>query len=387
MGDHINAMLPAGRELLSQHTIFSGGKRHYELLKPLLPKEHTWIEISGKMQVLVDQYRSEEEPILIFTSGDPFFFGFGNTLKRLMPDAELKITPWFSSIQRLCHKAQINSSEVKHVTLHGRSWKGLDLALLRNESTIGILTDKKHAPNIIAQRLLDTGFENYELIIGEHLDGQKERISKLDLAEVSKQTFEALNVVLLIKTVEKAQAMSFPDDFYQTLEGRPGMITKRPFRALAIQALELSNKSVFWDVGACTASMAIESKRSFPTLEVTAFEIRDECDSIIKENLKKTSTPGIHVEIGDFFEKDIEGGHPDAVFIGGHGNRLEEMIQHIDSKLVPNGKLVMNTVSERSKEIFIKTTKKLGYQLESPLTVNINEFNAINVLAATKQLA
>ena len=93
------------------------------------------------------------------------------------------------------------------------------------------------------------------------------------------------------------------------------------------------------------------------------------------------------VEIGDFFEKDIEGGHPDAVFIGGHGNRLEEMIQHIDSKLVPNGKLVMNTVSERSKEIFIKTTKKLGYQLESSLTVNINEFNAINVLAATKQLA
>lgn len=385
MGDHIDAMLPSGRKLLSEYSVFSGGKRHYELLRRLLPKEHTWIEISGKMQVLIDHFLAVEEPILIFTSGDPFFFGFGNTLKRLMPEVELNIVPWFSSVQRLCHKVQINAGEVKHVTLHGRSWKGLDVALLRNELAIGILTDIKHAPNAIAERLLSFGFNNYRVIVGEHLDGEQERITQLSLKEVSRMEFAALNTVILCKTVEIAQTTSFPDDFYETLEGRPGMMTKRPFRALAIQALELSNKSVFWDVGACTASVAIESKRMFPKLDITAFEIREECDTIIRDNLRKTVTPGIQVEIGDFFSKELPEKSPDAVFIGGHGNRLEEMIQRIDSKLLPNGTLVMNTVSETSKEIFIKTTKELGYQLESPLNVNINEYNVINVLAATKR--
>ena len=385
MGDRIDAMLPAGRKLLDEHVIFSGGRRHYELLKPLLPKEHTWIEISGKMQTLVDQYLTLEKPILIFTSGDPFFFGFGNTLKRLMPETELNVIPWFSSIQRLCHKAQINASEIKHVTLHGRSWKGLDVALLQNESMIGILTDAKHAPNIIAKRLQKFGFNNYKLVVGEHLDGTQEQIIELSIEEAVKKEFAVLNSVILRKTKELKLQTSFADSFYRTLEDRPGMITKRPFRALAIQALELSNKSVLWDVGACTAAIAIESKKAFPLLEVTAFEIREECEAIINANLKKTSTPGIQVEIGDFFTKELEGISPDAVFIGGHGNRLEEIIHRIDSKLVSNGKLVMNTVSETSKEKFIKTTQELGYHLESPLTVNINEYNAINILAATKQ--
>ncbi|MCH2229516.1 MAG: precorrin-6y C5,15-methyltransferase (decarboxylating) subunit CbiE [Crocinitomicaceae bacterium] len=385
MGDHVDAMLPIGRDLLNEHTIFSGGKRHYELVKSILPKEHSWIEISGKMQTIVDKYKSSNQPILIFTSGDPFFFGFGNTLKRLIPEAQLVITPWFSSIHRLCHKAQINASEIKHVTLHGRSWKGLDIALIRNEWTIGVLTDKKHSPNLIAQHLLDVGLDHYELIVGEHLDGFNEKISYLDLKIASKKSFGDLNTVILRKTAEKVNLTSFSDDFYQTLEGRPGMITKKPFRALAIQALELSNKSVFWDVGACTASVSIECKRQFPELDVTAFEIRQECEEIIQMNIKRTSTPGIHVKIGDFFSNTIEGSSPDAVFIGGHGNRLEEMIQRIDTSLVLNGKLVMNTVSKTSKETFIKMTKKLGYQLNTPLTVNINEYNAINVLAATKK--
>ncbi|MCH2225611.1 MAG: precorrin-6y C5,15-methyltransferase (decarboxylating) subunit CbiE [Crocinitomicaceae bacterium] len=384
MGDHIDSMLPIGRELLKEFMCFSGGKRHYELLKPILPKDHKWIEISGKMEDLVDQYKSTEETVLIFTSGDPFFFGFGNTLKRLMPEAKLDIIPWFSSIQRLCHKAQVNASALKQVTLHGRSWKGLDAAILNNESTIGILTDEKHAPNHIAERLIDFGYTNYELIVGEHLDGEEEKVLKVTLEEATNLKFATLNAVILRKTFERKQRMSFSDDFYVTLENRPGMITKRPFRSLAIQALELSTKLRFWDVGACTASVAIESKRMFPYLEVTAFEIREECEGIIMENLKNTSTPGVQVEIGDFFVKELEGDRPDAVFIGGHGKRLDEMIRRIDHYLEPKGRLVMNTVSEQSKEIFIKTTNELGYQLDEPLCVNINEYNAINLLAATK---
>ena len=63
-------------ELIHESTVFSGGKRHYELVKSFLPKNHTWIEISGKMDALISQYKGFDDSIVVFASGDPFFLWF-----------------------------------------------------------------------------------------------------------------------------------------------------------------------------------------------------------------------------------------------------------------------------------------------------------------------
>ena len=44
-------------KLIKEASVFSGGKRHYQLVKSFLPKNHTWIEISGKMDALMNQYK------------------------------------------------------------------------------------------------------------------------------------------------------------------------------------------------------------------------------------------------------------------------------------------------------------------------------------------
>lgn len=386
MGDHPEAMLSEGMNLLKSYRYFSGGRRHYELLKALLPKEHTWIEISGKMDEVIKRYQSiEGEPLLVITSGDPFFFGFGNTLKRLLPEVKLEIIPWFSSIQRLCHKAQLNANELTSITLHGRPWKALDEALINGCSMIGVLTDKKHSPKSIAKRLKLFGFEDYKMLVGEHLDGEQERISSFSLDEIERQEFSALNAVILLKNGNQARPKSFPDSYYRTLEGRPGMITKQALRAITIQALQLSGKKCFWDVGACTGAVAIESKQLYPALDVSAFEIREECYEIIHENTRKTLTPGIEVFIGDFFEQNLNSMiTPDTVFIGGHGGRLREMIKRIDNYLQPGGRLVMNTVSDDSRIRFIETIKELSYRMDDEISVQINDYNKITLLGATK---
>lgn len=388
MGDHPDAMLSEGKELLKNHRFFSGGKRHYELLKPLLPKEHTWIEISGKMNAVIDQYRSlGDTPLLIITSGDPFFFGFGNTMKRLLPEVNPEVVPWFSSIQRLCQKTQMNANELKRITLHGRPWKALDEALINGCSMIGILTDRKHSPKHISERLKEFGFNNYRMIVGEHLDGDDERISSFDLDDIDNYEFADLNAVILRKIGGGVRSTSFPDNYYRTLEGRPGMITKQALRAITIQALQLNGKSSMWDVGACTGAVAIEAKQQYAGLDVTAFEIREECNEIICENTRKTSTPGIEVFIGDFFEQNLDSmSHPDAVFIGGHGGRLKEMIQRIDNYLLPGGRLVMNTVSEHSRTRFIEATNELSYRMDEEISIQINDYNKITLLGATKKL-
>ncbi|MEJ7661671.1 MAG: precorrin-6Y C5,15-methyltransferase (decarboxylating) subunit CbiT, partial [Hymenobacter sp.] len=107
------------------------------------------------------------------------------------------------------------------------------------------------------------------------------------------------------------------------LPGRPGMITKKAVRLLSLAQLGLAGKRVFWDVGFCTGSVAIEARRLFPQLQVVAFEQRPECAAIMDANARQLSTPGIAVVMGDLFAQELAARPaPDAVFIGGHGGRL-----------------------------------------------------------------
>ena len=56
--------------------IFSGGKRHYEIVKPFLPADAVWIEIKAPINAVLAEYSrliQEGKVIVSFVSGDPFF--------------------------------------------------------------------------------------------------------------------------------------------------------------------------------------------------------------------------------------------------------------------------------------------------------------------------
>ena len=86
---------------LAAHAVFSGGRRHYALVRHLLPAGHTWITIGGDMPALFAQYRAAAGPILVFASGDPLFYGIVRTIQAHDPGAHLAVYPSFSSVQRL----------------------------------------------------------------------------------------------------------------------------------------------------------------------------------------------------------------------------------------------------------------------------------------------
>jgi len=366
--------------VISSHVVFSGGKRHYDIVRPYLPKKHQWIFIKGEMDALIAQYCELNVPMVIFTSGDPLFYGFGNTLQRLLPTAELIVYPYFNSIQRLCHKTQTNYNQLKSVSVHGRDWSALDVALIDKETLIGVLTDGKKTPAVIAQRMLQYGFTNYSITVGEELDGKEEQISELSLEVCTKKEFSALNNVLLKRTQVLTKQLGNADADFVHLPNRANMITKMPIRLTTLHTLKLKEGEVFWDVGACTGAVAIEAKKYEPTIKVVAFEKRNICKEIIQQNKERFSVPGIEVVIEDFFELDLQ--HypcPDVVFIGGHGNRLEEML-HIVSALNPKVRFVTNAVKEKTSSVFLTVLKAKGYQI-STIDIQVNEHNKIKIHA------
>lgn len=372
--------------IVSTHTVFSGGARHHKIVKHLLPVNHRWIEIKVPLDDVFELYKEYNE-IVVFASGDPLFYGFANTIQRIMPKAELVVFPYFNSLQLLAHRLLLPYQDMHIVSLTGRPWHKFDEALIIEYDMIGILTDNKlHTPSSIAQRMLDYGYNNYTMSVGELLgNNEEERVSTLELSEVIGRDFAFPNNIILQKTRHRERPFGIPESDFNLLNGRAKMITKMPIRLLSLSMLNLREKNTLWDIGFCTGSVSIEAKLQFPHLNIVAFEIRQEGRELIEANSRKFGTPGIEYHIEDFTTANISlCPYPDAIFIGGHGGKMKEIIKKVDNILLPNGIIVFNSVSDESYELFHSAIQESSLTLGEITSIKVDDYNTIKIMKAIK---
>lgn len=377
---------PEVQQVIQQHTVFSGGARHYAIVKPYLPKGHIWIPITVPLSDVFVQYRTHNA-VVVFASGDPLFYGFANTVLREMPEAKVQVFPFFNSLQLLAHRLLMPYHDMHTVSLTGRPWDKFDEALIRGYGKIGVLTDnKEHTPATIAARMLEYGYDNYTMSVGELLgNGEKEKVSDWRLEEVAGKTFAFPNNLILRRTHVRPKPFGIPESDFHLLNGRAKMITKMPIRLLSLSMLDLHERRVFWDVGFCTGSVSVEAKLQFPHLRVVAFEQRPEGGQLMHDNARKFGTPGIETVTGDFTQTDTTPyPNPDAVFIGGHGGKMNEMIGKISDLLADDGVIVFNSVSEESRRLFLEAIVRHNLQLRQTVRLQTDDFNPIEVMKATK---
>ena len=420
---------PQVTDVIRRGHLFSGGRRHHELVADLLPEGAEWIDITVPVEAVIDTYRqrSHEGTIIVFASGDPLFFGFANTLRRLLPEAELQLFPAFNSLQLLAHRLVLPYHDLRVVSLTGRPWPEFDRALIERAPKIGVLTDREHTPATIARRMLDYGYDDYTMHVGEHLGHPTlERITTLSLTAATTREFALPNCLLLcagsgsatallpssshpsptsLATPPSSRPFGLPDSSFALLDGREKMITKMPIRLLTLQALDLPRRRVLWDIGFCTGSVSIEARLLFPHLHIVAFEIRPECEALIHENARRHGAPGIEVRMGDFCslccnvaaQAPATDPSPDAIFIGGHGGKLKEIMTQATAALRPGGVIVMNSVTSPvvdrltdhrpgSHQLFDEACAELGLQQEPPLRIQLGDYNPIEILKATKPI-
>ncbi len=380
---------PEVMEIIQSGKVFSGGKRHHEIVAELLPADAQWIDITVPLDSVFEQYQIvNRQSIIVFASGDPLFFGFANTIKRKLPEAEIAVYPAFNSLQMLAHRLMMPYHDMRIVSLTGRPWPEFDKALIEHSEKIGILTDREHTPAAIAQRITDYGYTYYNMSVGEHLGNPSlEKVTTLSLEEAATTEFTMPNCVILASSLLPLPSpFGIPDSEFTLLDGREKMITKMPIRLLTLQALELPKHRVFWDIGFCTGSVSIEARLQFPHLHIESFEIRPECESIIKENARKFGAPGINIHIGDFLETDITTlPRPDAVFIGGHGGNLKEIMAKILTVLDDDGIIVMNSVKAPkvltdSHQLWDAACQELRLHQAPPIRIVIDEHHPIEIL-------
>ncbi len=397
--------------------VFSGGKRHHTLVKDYLPDNHIWIDITVPLENVFAEYGkvfmeyadasgtkgagaaegAEDGTIVVFASGDPLFFGFAVTLKRRLPQAQIKVYPVFNSLQSLAHKVTLQYDDMDVVSLTGRPWHGFDKALIERRGKIGILTDKVHTPAAIAQRVLDYGFCNYRMFVGECLGGEREKVMELSLQEAAQMEFSMPNCIIMVRQngegnyrEEHTRYFGIPHSKFSLLDGRENMITKMPIRLLSLSMLDLHNRKAFWDIGFCTGSVSIEAKMQFPHLYVNAFEIREQCGAIMEENCRKLGVPGIEWRTGDFTALNLpqllQNGElhlPDAVFIGGHGGKIGEIMNMLAQVVQPGCIVVFNSVKDSGP--FETAACENGFVLVQKTDITIDNYNRITCCKVVKQ--
>lgn len=374
---------PEALEAVAAGRVFSGGKRHRDIVGRLLPADAKWIDITVPLERVFEQYRAYDE-IIVFASGDPLFFGFAATLRRVFPDAEMRVLPAPYSLQMLAREIAIPYQDMVNVSVTGRPYDALDAALIEGRPLIGVLTDRRHTPGAIARRMLDFGYSNYEMSIGENLGHEElQRVKTLSLGEAA--SFEAgmPNCLILRRTEQRRRPLGIPENEFELLDGRVRMITKMPVRLLSLSMLDLRHRHTLWDIGFCTGSVSVEAKLQFPHLKVAAFEVREEGRRLMEVNAARFGTPGIEVHIGDFLDCDLkEIAPPDAVFIGGHGGKLAEMMRRLRDVANPGCVIVFNSVSADSLALFEKSAAECGFRISQRHTISVDDFNPITILKA-----
>ena len=73
---------------------------------------------------------------------------------------------------------------------------------------------------------------------------------------------------------------------------------------------------------------------------------------------------------------------PDAVFIGGHGGKLTEMLQKIDRYLLLGGCIVFNSVSENSLHLFREGIEAIDRRIDNEIGITVDSYNPITIIKA-----
>jgi precorrin-6Y C5,15-methyltransferase (decarboxylating) len=155
--------------------------------------------------------------------------------------------------------------------------------------------------------------------------------------------------------------LGLPDASYQQRYPEKGLITKNEVRVVSLARMQLRANSVVWDIGAGSGSVGLEAARLCSQGHVYAIEKNTDDSAIVRANRKVLGISNHTLVHGKAPEGLQNWPDPDAVFVGGSGGELVELIRLMMLRMKPEGWLVMNFVTLENLSVAVDTLKSLGF--------------------------
>ncbi|USK72593.1 precorrin-6y C5,15-methyltransferase (decarboxylating) subunit CbiE [Peribacillus asahii] len=332
------SLLPQYAQWIEESKVLVGGERVLSFFPNYQGEK---VAVKGGLKALVERLQEETRPTVVLASGDPLYYGIGGYLSNKL---NIEVYPYVSSVQLAFSKMGESWQDAYVTSVHGRSMKGL-AQRIDGKAKVALLTDAENSPNRLAEYLLSFGMTEYRAFVAENLQGENEKVGWYELEDMVNYEFSPLNVVILKKVADgPSWSLGIEDEEFSQRKPDKGLITKKEIRVLSLYALNLKKNSIVWDVGTCTGSMAIEAARLAPEGQVFAVEKNEpDLENCLQNQRKfRTDLTAIHGKAPQGLETFPD---PDAIFIGGTGGEMVDLIQTCCQRLKEGGRIVLNAAT------------------------------------------
>lgn len=294
-----------------------------------------------------------DRPTVMLASGDPLFYGIARFLTQAFGKDHFEVVPHVSTMQLAF--ARVKESW-DHAYLSNLATQSLDRVVdsVRTAESAGLFTTEAITPAVVAEALLDRRIDYFTAYVCENLGTPDETVTQGSLESIRDQSFSPLNVMVLVRRQGAADQPSGsgqhrlfgnPDDLFLQSRPKRGLLTPCEVRCIALAELGLNLNSVVWDVGAGSGSLAIEAAAIANSGKVFAIEMDAEDYGLMIENAKLFNVPALIPIHGKAPDAWADLPDPDAIFVGGSGRMVPDLVAAALKRLSSGGRIVVTVSS------------------------------------------
>ena len=368
LDDGAASLSPTALALLRRADVVVGGSRTLALLDDDIAPHAQRRDLTGQLSAVpgwIAAAREAGQTSVVLATGDPLCHGIASSLASRLCIAAVEVLPNLSTVQLACARLGLAWQDARIVSVHSKDageWRvgaepghGLYALAqsLRQHDRLLVLTSPDNTPDRIARLIVAEGLgDDFQMAVAERLCTPDERVvAELSPHDAAQQTFADPNVVVLVRSQVRPQPvrMGLADSAYHQRQpkglGDGGLITKQEVRAVSLARMQLRADSRVWDIGAGSGSVGLEAARLCPQGHVWAIEKNEADHAIAGQNARAFGVSNHTLVHGKAPEGLDAWPDPDAVFIGGSGGELQELIALCLRRLRTGGWLVMNFVT------------------------------------------
>lgn len=382
LDDGVASLSAVALEHLRQAQVVIGAQRTLELFASEIAPDAVQRDLGGALAQVADWVRhacAEGLRVVVLATGDPLCYGIAPFLAARLCVEAIEVLPNVSTLQLACARLKLPWQDMRLASVHAKDageWligstprHGLYALMrdIRQYDRLAILTSPDNTPDRIARMLVLEGLDSdFEMAVTQRLCLPQERVVHgLPVRVLAQARFADPNVVLLWRRTPRVAPvlMGVADEqFAQRHPGQPdrGLITKLDVRAVSLARMQLRENSVVWDIGAGTGAVGLEAARLCRLGHVYAIEKNAADIANVQHNRAAWGVSNVTVVHGKAPQGLHEWADPDAVFIGGSGGELADLIALVLQRLRPQGRLVMNFVTLENLGAALACLKNLG---------------------------
>lgn len=351
----------AAIKAIKESNILIGDKRMLAAFAEADKKFYDTIKTADIVEIAASA-NPEKDVLAVLVSGDVGFFSLAKTISGKLPDCECVRYCGISSLVYFAAKLQMSWDDAKIVSMHGRK-QNLVAAVAENKKVFS-LTGGEHTPQMLCAQLCEHGLDDVQVYVGENLSYPEEKITVGTAAEISKQNFPSLSVMMVIND-QAAKYQPVVHGLADELFTRSKVpMTKQEVRSVSMSKLMPKATDKIYDIGAGTGSCSVELALLANKGQVWAFERNPEAVALIHKNKDLFGIENLEVIAGEALENIKNIPAPDCVFVGGSGGDLCEMLDIIYAKN-SDCRVVINAITiETLAEVADYYKKHQDYSLE-----------------------